>query len=365
MADRNQFQGSSLEEVAKRYAEELMRLNRRAGHKPPPKPMEPPKPPAEPKPPAPPMPAPPPEPMPPMPPKPPAPPCPPKPHMSNAEYFRAAYEEMAPKDKVPEEQVLQVLTRGAPDVRETLADQGQHTENHQDSNQMDAGQLNPTERPTVPQKEAWPPESLPPVREELEAPVPTPLPTVPPSSDPPGTTDIQRPPNATETEYNDQAPVAEGPPVGEDELPFKDNPAANENTESTGDDGSDTPYQDTAYLRIQVSAAGRAIPIPFATVTVSREENGQQVFHRVLETGANGQTQTIPLPAPSRALSERPGPDNPYALYQVTVEADGFYPQNNLTAQMFSGTVSIVPVQLIPLPDQNPENVNQVANDQP
>lgn len=271
--------------------------------------------------------------------------------MSNEEYFRAAFEALKPSDEeLSEAHAIAVTARpepeGMPEQKRVLADQGQYTENHQDSARLDAGQLNPTERPSIPLEN----QDASPSRQPQQAGMPT-------------GRDIQAE-SSSQTEYDSENPVAEGTPVGEEELPEKDNPAANENTQTPGDDGSETPYNETAYLKVQVSAAGRALPVPLARVTVTRDEDGQELFHRVLETGANGQTPSIALPAPDRELSERPGPINPYAIYQVSVAAQGFYPQKNLPAQLFAGQMSIMSVQLVPLPSKPPAEVDQTANQQ-
>lgn len=341
MSEQNRFLHSNLEENVKKYAEELMRLSRK-GNSSVPKPTAPPAPP-------------PPPPEPPEPPMPPAPPAsdmpmpaPPEaqpggPCLSNEEYFRAALEEMAP---FWEKLEGASATAGS----HTLADGGQHTHNHQATPQPDSGQQNPTDIPLLSPRQSANDQT-----DELLTPAQ--------ASVFPGTMEDLLP--EEQTEYSEDAPVAEGPPVGEENLDSKTNPPANQNTGNLGDDGSEAPYTDSAYLKVQVSAGGRAVPIPLATVTVSRADNEEQVFHQVLQTDADGKTPTITLPAPDRRLSETPTAQNPYAVYQVTVSAPNFQSERLMNVQMFAGQISILPVQLIPLPNKNPDQVSDVSKEQP
>ena len=70
------------------------------------------------------------------------------------------------------------------------------------------------------------------------------------------------------------------------------------------------PAEGTGYLQIRVTSAGGAFPIKDAVVTVLSDPlvNGApSSVIRTLRTDTSGLTETVPLPAPSRTLSQSPG----------------------------------------------------------
>jgi hypothetical protein len=78
------------------------------------------------------------------------------------------------------------------------------------------------------------------------------------------------------------------------------------------------------------------------------EENRD--FERSLLTDASGLTEVVSLPAPPRELSLHYGSANtPYAIYDVSVLSDGYYPKNFYNVAVFSGTEAYLPVSMIPL----------------
>lgn len=107
------------------------------------------------------------------------------------------------------------------------------------------------------------------------------------------------------------------------------------------------PLTDSGTLRIETFAANRAIPIGGAVIRVKNEENNRLVA--VFVTDSSGNTQSFTLPTPDRALSETPDAVHPFVNYLVDINAEGFVPQTNLPVQMFGGTQSYLPANLIPL----------------
>ena len=83
-------------------------------------------------------------------------------------------------------------------------------------------------------------------------------------------------------------------------------------------------YLDTGNLQIFVTAGETPEPIPGALVRITDPENGQ-----ILEkaaTDASGQTPFIELPAPPMELSVaegEAGQQRPYAVYNITITAEG------------------------------------------
>ena len=112
------------------------------------------------------------------------------------------------------------------------------------------------------------------------------------------------------------------------------------------------------YLVVHVTTAGGAIPLEGARVEIrsnapeagtAPETRGYTVASLV--SGSDGNTARIPLSAPPRALSERPGAVTPYALYQADVMLEGYYDQSYSGIPIFDGVTSIQPIALIPLPE--------------
>ncbi len=103
----------------------------------------------------------------------------------------------------------------------------------------------------------------------------------------------------------------------------------------------------TGTLTIVVQTAGGALPVPGAKVTVS-DAGGSPL--RRLTTDENGRTPTLILEAPPVGNSLFPGGNQPYAVYQIRTEKEGFYATDNHNAPIFAGINSVQPVELIPKP---------------
>ncbi len=105
-------------------------------------------------------------------------------------------------------------------------------------------------------------------------------------------------------------------------------------------------------LVVNVRTAGGALPVEGATVTVysGGDSSGEPIAR--LRTDRSGLTETITLAAPPRRLSMQPGEGlKPYAEYTVVTVAEGFTPVTNVNLPLYSGVLSIQPVELVPLPD--------------
>ncbi len=104
------------------------------------------------------------------------------------------------------------------------------------------------------------------------------------------------------------------------------------------------------YLKVEVSTASRAVPVRDATVTITENVNGMSALIAMIVTDENGETPIIPLSAPARSFSEAPDPsERPYSEYNVGVYKQGFYTIPQLTVPIFDGVKSIQPISMIPL----------------
>ena len=111
--------------------------------------------------------------------------------------------------------------------------------------------------------------------------------------------------------------------------------------------GKTPPLTDTGTLRIETFTANRAIPIKGAVIRVKNEEENRLVA--VFVSDSSGNTQSFTLPTPDRELSATPDSVHPFVNYLVDIRAEGFIPQTNLPVQMFGGTESFLPANLVPL----------------
>lgn len=111
-------------------------------------------------------------------------------------------------------------------------------------------------------------------------------------------------------------------------------------------------YDDYGTLRIRASSASGAIPIMGAIVRITGGEEGNRFVAKSLITDNDGVTAKVKLPTPKRSYSLTPNePESPYALYDVTVTADGYYTKRIVGVAIFSGIDAILPVNMIPISD--------------
>jgi len=107
----------------------------------------------------------------------------------------------------------------------------------------------------------------------------------------------------------------------------------------------------TGVLKIQAFIGRQGLPVPGASVTVSKRfENGEKVFYSVINDG-DGIADGLILPAPERAASQVPGSDNPYATYSVKAMHPNYLTAVYEKVPIFAGIRSIQPVAFIPRPE--------------
>ena len=100
-------------------------------------------------------------------------------------------------------------------------------------------------------------------------------------------------------------------------------------------------------LTVIARTGGGALPIDGAAVTVRPlSEAGSPI--RTVYTDESGRTPPLALNAPPAATSLSPGNARPYAVYEITVEKDGFYTHRNQNAPVFTGVTSMQYAELIP-----------------
>ncbi len=166
-----------------------------------------------------------------------------------------------------------------------------------------------------------------------------PLPSAPPPPEPVPQADDQ--PTAEGT----GSPAAQEPEAPRDssltEFPFVDDPLPEEYLGQ---------FPDTGYIRTKISSSNQALPIRDAAVILSKAwEEKNHILHR--ETSdESGLIPNLPLPAPGSDSSMTPDDQGRprFAIYDMIVTKDGYVPVVYRSVPVFSGVVTVQPVQLIP-----------------
>lgn len=136
-------------------------------------------------------------------------------------------------------------------------------------------------------------------------------------------------------------------------------PTANTIAEPEGQQGEyqeGTPYekQDSSdpngRLTVMVTAISSLYPVEKAKVTVF---TGDYMMPNIIDTDftdQSGKTKTFSIPAPTRELSMEPNSGaQPYTLYNVLVEADGYADNLHINLPIFRGVTSLQRSNLTPL----------------
>lgn len=150
------------------------------------------------------------------------------------------------------------------------------------------------------------------------------------------------------------------PDSGQDTSPVPGTfPAAPEGTLSKQEKSPGLPEDGIGYLIVRVTTALGAIPLEGISVTVrnySKDDPGRGSVVSTLVTDRSGKTAKLPLPAPPREYSVRPGVRTPYAAYSVDINTDGYYEQYYSNVPVFDGITSLQQADLIPLAENGKRN---------
>ena len=105
------------------------------------------------------------------------------------------------------------------------------------------------------------------------------------------------------------------------------------------------------YLIVKVSTARGAIPLENATVSVRGTPAQNSGIIYSLETDSSGLTPRMPLPAPSKSISQTPGTTPPFSLWNIDVFYKGFSTAHYTNVPVYAEITSIQNADLIPLPE--------------
>jgi len=105
------------------------------------------------------------------------------------------------------------------------------------------------------------------------------------------------------------------------------------------------PY--TGIIRVHVSTGQGTSPVPGATVTVTRNMDGDVHLISLQTTDLNGNILPVTVPAPPPSDDQR----NPaFFIYDLSVQAAGYYREHSTDVPVFPNITSMQDFDLIPLP---------------
>lgn len=123
------------------------------------------------------------------------------------------------------------------------------------------------------------------------------------------------------------------------------------------DTSSDQFFQSNAknteegWIQVIVRKGDNAYPIPDASIIINSTEDGQLKLISNTMTDESGKTELIAVPAPNVNYSlESDNKVRPYALYNVSVFADGYFREKSVNVPVFAGITSVQQFNLVPLP---------------
>lgn len=122
-------------------------------------------------------------------------------------------------------------------------------------------------------------------------------------------------------------------------------------------------YDDTGYLKTRVYTALGAIPLAGVSVKISSLDEDAPTVALDLITDRNGETETVSLPAPPRALANTPGNARPYALYRIEAYLEHYGAYSALNVPVFGGILSVQPIGLVPSGSRAPTPENSNVSD--
>lgn len=113
----------------------------------------------------------------------------------------------------------------------------------------------------------------------------------------------------------------------------------------------EAPLDSAGTILVQVFTAREALPIADARVTITHGPADNRELIGVSMTDRDGRTRAISVPAPAKALSEAPSPENivPFATYDITVEKPHYYTVIIHNVQVFGEENTLQGVDMTPL----------------
>ncbi len=109
---------------------------------------------------------------------------------------------------------------------------------------------------------------------------------------------------------------------------------------------------DTGYFRANITSSATARPLKGVTIQISDINDTGNIIEEIT-TDENGQTESVALKAPPVEYSMIPESDQPYAVYNIRIQAPGYEPIDISGAEILSGQTALQNTSLLPLESEN------------
>lgn len=122
-------------------------------------------------------------------------------------------------------------------------------------------------------------------------------------------------------------------------------------------------YTESGTLSVFVTSAGGSIPIEGAIVRITGAGEENQDYNKSFMTDVDGLVRGVSLPTPALLYSLKPNsPETPFGLYDIEVVAENYYKKDIYNAAVFSGVSATLPVNMIPYPIYDKEEIYPEGN---
>lgn len=105
------------------------------------------------------------------------------------------------------------------------------------------------------------------------------------------------------------------------------------------------------YIKINTRTGDGSSPVAEAEISVTALVNGRRYLVVTAKTDESGSAGAFRVPVPDKSYSLKPeSAVRPYALYDISVTADGFFNTRSVDVPVFSGITSVQNFSMIPVP---------------
>lgn len=123
------------------------------------------------------------------------------------------------------------------------------------------------------------------------------------------------------------------------------------------------PKDSQGQIVVNASTARQTSPVPEAAVIIYKNENGSKRVVAFSATDRDGKTQVITVPAPAKNDAQSPSDSLPFADYDISVRHPMFYTAIRNNVQVFGDELTILNIDMIPLPEfVNERNITQTVS---